>query len=123
MRNNDHCAVFQLPGISQGPTTERVLSANGTPSKYTVQRFGKELTILATHRQGRGYVRSTVITDLDGDGKVDMAFVSGVPEDEQMYFQRRHQEGMKFEGEWQEEWDESVFRIEEMTGRKIAVNY
>lgn len=111
---------FSFRGISQGPTTERVLEPNGAPSKYTLQRFGKELTILATHKQGRGFIRQTTITDFDGDGKVDLAFVSGVTEDnERMFFQRRHQEGMKFEAEWQEEWEESVHRIEKLTGRKI----
>lgn len=114
--------ALSFQGVSaQGPTTERVLNADGTPSKYTLQRFGKELTIMATHRQGRGFVRSTTMVDLDGDDKVDLAFVSGVTEEnDRMFFQRRHKEGLKFEGEWQEEWDESKYQIEKMMGRKIC---
>ena len=112
-------ADFKVFGFAQ-PKVERILNRDGSPSKYTVVRQGPDLEILADHQMGDGSIRSTVIKDIDGDGGVDLAFVSGVEdENARMYFHLRTEQGMEYQAEWQEEWEESVYRIEKLTGRSI----
>ncbi len=110
-------AYVQAPAQTQ--TVEPVLTRDGSPTKYTLRRFGPELTIMARHQMRDG-IRATTITDLDGDGKVDLAFVSGKEtDDEAMFYVRRSREGVQYRAEWQEEWGESVAEIEKIIGRSI----
>lgn len=119
--------AYQKSGIQtpESPQwrTELVKKADGTESKFTLMRRGVEIRIHARHRMGDGSFRETIIEDQDADGIVDRASRIGVvEEDERMDFDRSTAVGMKYFGEWQDEWDESVYQIEKLLGHSIRAS-
>jgi hypothetical protein len=110
---------------SQSPETEawkliKVMNPDGSPSKYEVMRSSKAIIIHANHEMGNGSLRYTIIEDTNGDYVVDRAYLAGGLEpDEKMYYNRQYGMGLKYYTEWQEEWNESVHRIEKLLGKTL----
>ncbi len=113
-------AYPHLPPMMPQQTVDPIMGPDGTPSPYRIVRLGNSLKILADYRYRDGSVRSVSMLDSDGDNKVDLAYVMGKEEeDERMFYQRNIGEGKKFEEAWEEDWNEAVYRIEELIGRSI----
>jgi hypothetical protein len=106
--------------LSKAWTIEHIKNPDGTLSKYTVMRRDKAVQILACHQMGDGSVRKTLIEDSDSDYVVDIAYRIGVTEeDDRMYYIRLTGIGAKYYDDWQEEWDESAYWVEKLTGRPL----
>lgn len=118
--------AYTLMAAPQDKGNERVwehvnvMNADGTRSKYELMLSGKTIVIHANHTMGDGSIRYTIIEDSNGDNIVDVGYVVGYTDERKMHYNRRFRIGLEYRGEWQEEYDESRFRIEKLLGRSIT---
>ncbi len=111
--------LILLTSSAFAQSRNEVTASNG--STYSFFRQTDGLTIMAKHKMADGTIRRTQMMDLNGDGQVDIAFVENAPSEQQsMRFHRKFNKNPRLASEWDQEWDEAVFRIEEETGQVIG---